>query len=551
MEFCFRGVIGFLILVLFPNFVTAQTPPSVEEMSLDQKVGQLFLIGFPQQSVDPQLEAFVKKYKISSFILFKRNISSLSQVAQMNAKLQKVALENTKSLPIIAVDQEGGQVARVPTRPPIPNAMSIGQTEDSQLAHSLGQETAKIIRTLGFNMNLAPVLDISSPDSDSFIGLRSFGSDASKVSSIGVSLSKGLLDEAVIPTAKHFPGVGSISEDPHKKTVEYTASAETLYERDLKPFEEFAKLGTNTAIMLSHFSYPTLDATKTPATLSPKIIKEILRKKIGYNGLVITDDIQMKGLTEVSNPHEAGLQALKAGADIIMMTWSFKDQAKAIERVKQAVKSGEISSAELNDKVSRILAVKKHLQEKTPQLGEIQNTKVIALSTKKLREIESRILDFNIRVAMQKSGSTKTDGRAPAAIPEKSISTKKPVCVFSPMAEFIESFKKSNLPMTAIRTTASTRPQMLAKSMAKASCSYAVYAVYGPKTATVLEKLPKELARKTLVVNLNTPSLISNSEKFLNVVNLYFPHPNAGQKVADNLRALARRGALRDVAQNE
>jgi len=550
MEVCFRGVIGFLILVLFPNFVTAQTPPSVEEMSLDQKVGQLFLIGFPQTSVDPQLENFIRKYKVSSFILFKRNISSLSQVAQMNSKLQKVALSASQTLPIIAVDQEGGQVARVPTRPPIPNAMSIGQTQDPQLALSLGQETAKIIRTLGFNMNLAPVLDISSPESDSFIGLRSFGSDAEKVSSIGVSLSKGLLEEAVIPTAKHFPGVGSISEDPHKKKVEYKASAETLYERDLKPFEEFSKLGSNTAIMLSHFSYPTLDATKTPATLSPKIIKDILRKQIGYTGLVITDDIQMKGLSEVSNPHEAGLQALKAGADIIMMTWSFKDQAKAIERVKRAVINGELPMTELNEKVARILAVKKYLQEKSPQFGEIQNTNVVALSTKKLREIESRILDFNVKVALQKSRHDPSD-RSPAAIPEKSISSKKPICVFSPMEEFLGSFKKSNMPMVAFKTTAKTKPQMLVSSMAKSSCSYGVYAVYGPKTATVLELLPKSLAKRILVINLNTPSLIVDPDKFLNVVNLYFPHPEAGKKVADNLRALARRRALGDFAHNE
>ncbi|MBS1969058.1 MAG: glycoside hydrolase family 3 protein [Bdellovibrionales bacterium] len=520
-------------------------------MSLDQKVGQLFLIGFPQTSVDPQLEAFVKKYKISSFILFKRNISSLAQVAQMNSKLQNLALESTKTLPFIAVDQEGGQVARVPTRPPIPSAMSIGQTQDSALALSLGQETAKIIRILGFNMNLAPVLDISSPESDSFIGLRSFGSSAENVSSIGVSLSKGLLDEAVIPTAKHFPGVGSINDDPHKKTVEYKASAETLYERDLKPFEEFSKLGSNTAIMLSHFSYPTLDATKTPATLSPKIIKEILRKQIGYNGLVITDDIQMKGLSEVSNPYEAGLRALKAGADIIMMTWSFKDQAKAIEHVKQAVVKGELPMAELNEKVARILAVKKYLHDKTPQLGGIKSPSVIALSTKKLREIESRILDFNIKVAMQKAKSTTGDDRAPAAIPEKSISSKKPICVFSPMTEFIDSFKKSNLPMMAIKTTAKTKPQSLVNSMAKASCSYGVYAVYGRKTAVVLENLPKAIAKKFLVVNLNTPSLIPDSEKFLNVVNLYFPHPEAGKKVADNLRTLARRGAIGDFATNE
>jgi beta-N-acetylhexosaminidase len=526
--------------------VLAQTPPSVEEMSLDQKVGQLFLIGFPQQSVDPQLENFIKKYKLSSFILFKRNISSLAQVARMNSQLQKISTAATSTIPIIAVDQEGGQVARVPTRPPLPNAMSIGQTQDPELAHSLGQETAKIIRTLGFNMNLAPVLDISSPNSESFIGLRSFGSDPEKVSSIGVSLSRGLLDEAVIPTAKHFPGVGSISEDPHKKSVEYLASAETLYDRDLKPFEEFSKLGPNTAIMLSHFSYPGLDATKTPATLSSKIIKEILRKKIGFTGLVITDDIQMKGLSHVNGPHEAGLMALRAGADIIMMTWSFKDQAGAIERVKQAVQSGEMPMAELNEKVSRILAVKKFLFDKSPPLGDIQNPNVIALSTKKLREIESRILDFSIKMATQRSEDS--DVRSPTAVPEKTISSKAPICVFSPINEFINSFKKSSLPMRTTKTTAGAKPQMLVDYIKNNSCSYGVYAVYGPKTARILNDLPKELAKMLLVINLSSPSLFPDPTKFLNVVNLYFPHPEAGKKVADNIQALAKPGSIGQFA---
>jgi len=548
MEFCFRNAIGFLILVLIPNFVIAQTPSAVEQMSLEQKVGQLFLIGFPQQSVDPKLEAFVKKYKISSFILFKRNISSLAQVAKMNSQLQKLALSSSNSLPLIAVDQEGGQVARVPTRPPIPNAMSVGQTQNPDLAHSLGQETAKIIRTLGFNMNLAPVLDLSNPERESFIGLRSFGSDAQKVSSIGVSLSRGLLDEGVIPTAKHFPGVGSVLDDPHKKVVTTKVSAETLYERDLKPFEDFAKLGSNTAIMLSHFSYPSLDSSNTPATISPQIIKEILRKKVGYSGLVITDDIQMKGLSEVSNSHEAALQALKAGADIIMMTWSFKDQEKAIERVKEAVLKGELSEDELNEKVNRILAVKNFLLDNSPQKEDVKNPNIVALSTKKLREIESRILDFNIRSALRRPEDLPS--RLPTSLKDDEVSEKTPVCVFSPVNEFITSFKKSALPVRGIKTTAKTSAQMLVDYMKKHSCNQAVYAVYGPKTAVVLTKLPRDLARKILVINLNTPSLVPDSGKFLNVVNLYFAHPDAGKRIGENLRGLARRSFFEDDVTN-
>lgn len=549
MEVYFRSVIGFFILLLFPNFVTAQAPPVLEQMSVEEKVGHLFIVGFPQQRLDSQLEAFIKKNKVSSFILFKRNISSLSQVAKMNADLYKLALSITKTTPFIAVDQEGGHVARVPTRPPIPNAMSIGQTQDPVLAHELGGETAKIIRTLGFNMNLAPVLDISSPDSESFIGMRSFGSDAEKVSSIGVSLSRGLLDQAVIPTAKHFPGVGAISEDPHKKVVEYTAAAETFYDRDLKPFEDYAKLGPNTAIMLSHFSYPTLDETKTPATISPKIIKEILRKKLGYEGLVITDDIQMKGLSEISNPHEAGLQALKAGADIIMMTWSFKDQARAIQRVREAVASGELPLAEVDAKVARILAVKNFLKEKTPATDALRNSRAVALSTKKLREIEARILDFNIKVALDVPSDE--GAREPATIQEPPKEEKAPICLFSPANEFIESFKKSNVSLITTKTTPRTKSELLVATMHKNRCAFGVYAIYGKKTAAILENIPSSLAKKFLVVNLNSPSLIPEPGKFLNVVNLYFPHPDAGRKIGENLRGLARRNNSNEVAKTD
>jgi beta-N-acetylhexosaminidase len=543
MEFCFRSVTGFLILLLFPNFVLAQGPASLETMTLEQKVGQLFIIGFPQQRVDAQLETFIKKYKISSFILFKRNILNLAQVAQMNARLQKVAMVSFPATPLIAVDQEGGQVARVPTRPPIPTAMSVGQTDDPKLAHALGQETAKIIRILGFNMNLAPVLDVASPESESFIGLRSFGSDAVRVGQIGAAVSQGLLDEAVIPTAKHFPGVGSVTEDPHKKRVEYNASSEEIFSKDIRPFEDFAKLGPHTAMMMSHFSYPTLDATKLPATLSPHIIKDILRGQLAYQGLVITDDIQMKGLSQVSSPYEAALTALKAGADLIMMTWSFSEQAKAIERVRKAVASGELSVAELNEKVSRILEVKEYLRTSTPKLTGVDNPKIMALSTKRLREIESRILDFNIRVALRRN---LVDGRTPATATTTTDAKPEPLCVYSPTKDFIGSFRQAGSDFSSVEITPATRPQKLIDHLKNKHCRFGVFVVHGPKTAALLERLPPDFAKKLLVVNLSAPSLIPEVDKYLNVVNLYFAHPDAGKKISENLRALARRSPLKN-----
>ena len=548
MKVYFSSVICFFLLAIFPNFLIAQALPRVEQMTLEQKVGQLFIIGFPQQRVDSQLEDFIKKYKISSFILFKRNIRSLSQVAKMNSDLKTIATATTKSFPIIAVDQEGGQVARVPTRPQIPNAMSIGQTQDASLAYSLGQETAKIIRTLGFNMNLAPVLDICNPHVESFIGQRSFGSDADQVSSVGVALSKGLLDEAVIPTAKHFPGVGSVSGDPHKISVEYDATAETLYAQDLKPFSEFSKLGTNTAIMLSHLSYPALDPTNTPATLSAEIIKSILRKRVGFNGLIVTDDIQMKGLINFKTPYDAALAALKAGADIVMMTWSFKDQAKAIEKVRSAVASGELSEEELTEKVSRILLVKQYLEKVNSPLEKFPNSNVVALSTKRLREIESKILDFNVNVAL-KNFSHDDATRTPASISERT--TPVSVCVFSPKSSFIESYKKSDAGASGIKIRPKSKASLIAQSFSRYECQYGVYVVYGPSSAGVLSKLSKEVSEKLLLVNLSLPNLVDSNKKYLGVVNLFFAHPDAGKKIADHFPLFLKNETSRELAEDK
>jgi hypothetical protein len=213
--------------------------------------------------------------------------------------------------------------------------------------------------------------------------------------------------------------------------------------------------------------------------------------------------------------------------------------------VKEAVSAGELSMKDLDEKVARILAVKDFLQKRTPQLGTIKNSKIVALSTKKLREIESRILDFNIKVALRNSPPN-IDERSPAALPEKNSSSK--ICIFSPTKDFIYSFKTTNTKFSAVRITAKTSSKIVSDHMTKYNCRYGIFVIHGPKTASLLSKLPTVIAKRLLVINLNSPSLVSTPEKFINVVNLFFPHPDAGKKVAENLRALARRSSIGNFA---
>jgi hypothetical protein len=197
--------------------------------------------------------------------------------------------------------------------------------------------------------------------------------------------------------------------------------------------------------------------------------------------------------------------------------------------------------AELDEKVSRILEVKEYLRTSTPKLTGVGNPKIMALSTKRLREIESRILDFNIRVALRRN---QAEGRTPAAT--ASDAKPEPLCVYSPTKDFIGSFRQAGSDFSSVEITPATRPQKLIDHLKSKHCRFGVFVVHGPKTAALLERLPLDFAKKLLVVNLSAPSLIPEVHKYLNVVNLYFAHPDAGKKISENLRALARRSPLKN-----
>lgn len=514
----------------------------IQRMTVEEKVGQLFLVGFPQNQLSADLEKFIATFKPGAFLLFKRNIQSVTQIREFNQALYRASFKHTRLPPLIAIDQEGGSVSRLPIEPSPPNALALGQTQSPLLAEEMGHQMGLFLREVGFNMNLAPVLDIADPLQSSFIGVRSFGANPTLVAEIGTAYSRGLLRARVIPTAKHFPGTGSLNSDPHVKVVRNLSSYSQLQERDLKPFVAYAELSENSAMMLSHLIYPSLDRSGEPASFSRQITEGLLREKLRYQGLVVTDDLQMQGSKQLLRPEVAALRALQAGSDIVMLTWSFKDQEAAFNYVKKAVTEGRLSEAEINSKLKRILRVKAYanLYRRDPrQPSLLQGLK---LTSKGYINLESDILDKNLQNSLALRSFPKSSAaRAPASVGN--------LCVISPSGKFIESFKKTSSRKISAKTLSGTFTANGVQSwMQKQKCSLLVAAITGPKTASLLGSFKPEQRRYVIAVNLAAPRLVRDTKGYLRVIQLYFNHADSGKKIAQHLEEILKDPASSYVA---
>lgn len=536
------GILSISLLILvFPNLVPAYTenPDPLSKaiearlvsMTAEEKVGQLFIVGFPHVKIEPDLESFIAKYKPGSFLLFKRNIRSLEQIKALNLHLYRTSFKISRLPPLIAIDQEGGSVSRLPIHPAPPNALAIGQTQSPLLAEEMGHQTGLFLREVGFNMNLAPVLDVVDPYSASFIGVRSFGSDPVLVKDIGVAYSRGLMKARVIPTAKHFPGTGSLNQDPHLAVVKNTSTLEQMKKRDLVPFMGYAALGRHTAVMMSHLIYPGLDQGTEPASFSEKISKELLRDDLKFQGIVMTDDLQMQGSKQVLRPEAAALRALQAGADIVMLTWSFKDQGKAFDYVLAALKDGRLSSEMVDEKLRRILRVKAfaNIYKRDPGLPSLLAGN--HLTSTGYKSLEEEVLSHNLRTSLiprELPLATVTDKKRQPASAER-------VCVTSASSDFIDSFtvaRREKMPQLRLKNT--TTSQALSDWMKSKRCSALFVAVIGPRTARQIRGLPPKDKNKIIVVNLGAPRLFPRSRGYRQVLQLYFNHKEAGKKVAQH-----------------
>ncbi len=341
---------------------------AISKMTLKEKTGQMLMpdfITWKGKNVTemlPGIQQLVKKYHLGGVILFRENVVSTEQSARLVSDYQDAA---EKFGLLVTIDQEGGIITRLQSGTDMPGSMAIGATRSPEVAYNAGNAIGEELASLGINMNLAPVMDVNNNPDNPVIGVRSFGEDPELVADMGIAYTKGLQAAGVAATAKHFPGHGDTAVDSHLGLPKVPHDKERLKEIELYPFQKGMEEGID-AIMTAHVTFPEIDGTKAvsrktgkeiaiPATLSYKVLTELMREEMGYEGVITTDAMNMKAIADHFGPVDAAISAVKAGTDIILMPVGLEEVAAGLLR---AVKTGEISEERVEESVGRILTLK-------------------------------------------------------------------------------------------------------------------------------------------------------------------------------------------------
>jgi beta-N-acetylhexosaminidase len=333
---------------------------TLEHMTLEQKVGQVFMLGFEGTSLNASNRALIQGLHLGGVTLFSRNVENGIQVSQLDRDLQSIA----DPVPLfISADQEGGLVVRVTDGATIfPGNMAVGATGDVGVAGQVAQAEASELLAMGINMDLAPVVDVNTNPLNPVIGVRSFGSNAELVSHMGAQTIQALQASGVSAVAKHFPGHGDTSVDSHRDLPVVPYPLERLQSLEFLPFEAAIQSGVD-GIMTAHLYLPNVEPRQDlPATLSRTVLTGLLRDQLGYQGLVLTDALDMDAIKKDRTAAGAAVEAFDAGADMLLIAGiTAEDRAHLGDgppALLQAVQSGRISETRLDASVLRILAAK-------------------------------------------------------------------------------------------------------------------------------------------------------------------------------------------------
>jgi beta-N-acetylhexosaminidase len=325
----------------------------VPRMSVGDMVGQMFVVSVGGAQPDYYIEKMVRKRNIGGVILFAHNMKSERQVEAMTSSLQQLSMQTEPAVPhFVAVDQEGGDIASAPWVSPQPAAAEVGSRKDPGEAHEIAATMGRQLLRAGINTDFAPVVDTGF---GAAIGNRSYGEDPELVARMGAAAVEGFEEAGVVSAAKHFPNHGPATSDSHAGLPVIKHDAKTVESYDLPPFEAAIEAGVP-MVMVGHLVYPTIDP-HDPASLS-KNATSMLRRDLGFDGVVVTDDLAMAGATDGGMPAEAAVRAVQAGADLLLLSSAPQEQADAYDAVVDAVESGEIPRSRIQKSVGRLLEIK-------------------------------------------------------------------------------------------------------------------------------------------------------------------------------------------------
>lgn len=328
----------------------------IKELSIQEKIGQMVIIGMDTNYITDRIKIMITKYKIGGIILYRKNFHTYQEMLDLISQLKD--LNKGNKIPLwIAIDQEGGRVNRMPKEIlNLPSANLIATKGGMEDVEKSAEIIGNILKQSGYNLNFAPVLDIKRFENNHAIGDRCYGENKEDVTKYGMAFMKKLQEQGIVSVIKHFPGHGATKRDSHyflpiiKKKMEY------LEKEDMHPFEQAIKNGAD-AILVGHLFIKNVTGIY-PASLSKKFIVKYLRKKYRYDGLIITDDLKMRAIKFVYGSDLAVKKAFEAGNDVIIFRFHKEEEKQVIEKIVHLVEEGKIKESRINRSVNRIIKMK-------------------------------------------------------------------------------------------------------------------------------------------------------------------------------------------------
>lgn len=338
-------------------------------MDYRHMVGHRFLLSLPGPAIDEVALQLIRDYKVSNFILMPQNIENPQQLSLFLLRLQELVMQETGHPALIAIDQEGGTVTRMPAGAThMPGAMALASTHNPARARQAAYTMAVELAAMGVNFDLAPVLDINNNPLNPVIGERSFGDTADTVIRYGLAAMEGLAEGGVLACAKHFPGHGDTHVDSHLALPTVDKSIEALRKCELVPFQAAIDAGID-AIMSSHILMPALDPGLVPNTLSRRVMTDLLRTEMGFRGLSVSDCLRMNAISKTVGTPRGAVMAAQAGVDLLCICHTPEIMIQSIQTVEDELKSGAIDREENERSVERILSYKKIAMERMRAAG--------------------------------------------------------------------------------------------------------------------------------------------------------------------------------------
>ena len=323
------------------------------DIILKKKIGQMMMCGFASPYFDEKAKRLVDELFIGNFVLFSRNIRDKETTLRLCAELGYHAHIKLGKQPFISIDEECGMVRRLHgVTTPFPGCLAVAAAGDASLAGQMGEMLGKELIDVGINMDFAPDIDVNVNPDNPVIGMRSYGDKPENVASFGISMAEGLRKSGVVPVFKHFPGHGDTAVDSHFGIPSIDHSMERLNRIELYPFKK-ALLNGAECFMVSHLLFRSIDP-ENPATLSYKVIRDFLKTKLGFNGIAISDCMEMAAITKNCNIGEACVRAVLSGIDIVLVSHTYEAQEEASEAIYRAVQEGRISMGIIDSALERI-----------------------------------------------------------------------------------------------------------------------------------------------------------------------------------------------------